>query len=150
MGPRQDVVWNVTYFDPRKGVADGEYERLDMLAAQLPRARFEGYQVRQIHRQGAFRPIARGWYKGTRVDMHEGAMRIKLSSRLLQEYMAGRMDATDFQFAAFGNNTNLIHVWPAAGRTIQGATFEAGGVDEDDDYVVFCFEGDWGAKSLRR
>ena len=149
LGPRQDVVWNVTYFDPRKGVADGEYERLDLLAAQLPRARFEGYQARQIHRQGAFRPNARGWYKGTRVDMHKGAMRIKISSRLLQEYMAGRLDASDFQFAAFGNNTNLINLWLAAGKTIQSATFETGSVDEDDDYVVFCFEEDWGAKSLR-
>ena len=145
---RRKLVWNVNYFDRREGVEESEYKRLELLAAKLPRARFEGYQARQIHRQGAFRPNARGWYKGTVVDMHEGAMRIRISSRLLQEYLAGRLDATGFRNAAFGNNENLIDLWLKRGRTIQEASFEAGGVDEDDDYVVLHFEEDWGAKSL--
>ena len=90
-----------------------------------------------------------GWYKGTITMVHEGEMRIKISSRLLQEYLVGRLDAERFKIAAFRNHENLFDVWLERGQTIQGATFEGGGVDEDGDYVILDFGADWAAKSLR-
>ena len=150
LGARSEVVWNVTYFDPRLGVPDNEYAALELLTSKLPRARFEGYQARQIHRQGGFSPNSRGWYNGTNITMHEGAMRIRISSRLLQEYLAGRLDTERFRSAAFGNDQNLFNTWLNRGLTIQGATFEGGNVDQDDDYIVLDFGSDWAAKSLRK
>ena len=150
LGPPREVVWNVTCFDRRVAVPESEYKRLELLATKLPRARFEGYQARQIHRRGGFFPNAHGRYKGTEMTMQGGAIRVRISSRLLQEYLAGRLDAERFRSAAFANDDNLFKTWLEKGQTIQGATFESGGVDEDDDYVVLDFGADWGARSLRK
>ncbi len=147
--PRREIVWNVTCFDRRAIIPKREYNRLDLLARRLPRTRFEGYQARQIHRRGGFLPNAHGWYRGTTLTMQGGAMVIRISSRLLQEYLAGRLDAERFRHAAFGNDDNLFKTWLEKGQTIQGATFEAGGLDHDDDYVVLELGPDWGAKPLR-
>lgn len=74
-------------------------------------------------------------------------MTIRLSSRLLQEYLAGKMSFESFSQTAFGGN-NLFHRELIAGCTIQNVHFESGGMDEDDDFIVFDLEPDWGARSL--
>ena len=144
------IFWKATYFDRREGIPESEYSRLDQLAAQLPPPRYEGYQARHIHRLGGFSPEKHGWYLATTVTTKgDGTMTIKISSRLLQEKLAGRIDTATFQRHAFGNDRNYFEAELARGRTIQGARFESGGIDEDDDYLVFDMDFDWGANSLK-
>ena len=148
-GRPRKIVWKVVCFDRRMMVPESEYARLELLAGKLPRARFEGYQARDLHRQGGFLPGARGWYRGTRVFFEDGAVKIRISSRLLQEYLAGRLEVDGFRRAAFGNDDNRFEMWLQRGETIQGASFEPGGIDEDDDVVVLELGADWAAKPLR-
>ncbi|HET6158656.1 MAG TPA: hypothetical protein VFE34_09955 [Dongiaceae bacterium] len=148
IGP--NIVWHVTYFDSRTNVPAGEYDRLKRLSTILPRPRFEGYQARDHHRQGNFHPAERGWYVGTSIAWKRGgAMTIKMSARLLQEYLAGRMDSATFQQHAFHNDRNHFHAQLVRGFTIQNVSFESRGLDEDDDTVVFELDFDWAAASLK-
>lgn len=127
--PESCILWKVTYFDRRNDVPDGEYDRLEELAAMLPPPRFEGYQVRDLHRQGSFRPEQRGWFLATTITTRQaGKMTIKISSRLVQEYLAGRMDAATFQRQAFSNDRNYFDAELSRGRTIQDVRFESGGL----------------------
>lgn len=148
--PESRIFWKVSCFDRRDGVPTGEYDQLTALAAQLPPPRFEGYQARDLHRQGAFGPEKRGWYLATVVTTGGGRMTIKISSRLVQEYLAGRLLQDEFRRHAFGNMPNLFENELTRGHTIQAARFETGGTDEDDDYLVFDLDFDWGAGSLTR
>ncbi len=148
--PESRIFWKVSCFDRRDGVPVGEYDRLTALAAQLPPPRFEGYQARDLHRQGAFGPEKRGWYLATIVTTGGGRMTIKISSRLVQEYLAGRLQQDEFRRHAFGDHPNMFENELTQGHTIQAARFETGGTDEDDDYLVFDLDFDWGAGSLTR
>lgn len=147
---RSEIVWRATYFDLRNGVPDGEYDRLEELAACLPRPRFEGYQAREIHKQGSFRPDGRGWYLATTItDSRAEKMTIKISSRLIQEYLGGRIDADQFKRWSFGKMQNLFDTELARGHTIQDVRFESAGLDEDDDYLIFDLDFDSSAAALK-
>ena len=118
------IFWKVTYFDRREDMPDSEYHRLEELAAQLPPPRFEGYQARHIHKLGGFSLERHGWHLATTISTNGvGLMTIKISSRLLQEKLAGRIDTATFQRHAFGNDQNYFETELARGRTIQGARF---------------------------
>jgi len=148
--PESHLFWQVTFFDKREGMAESEYSNLQKLAAQLPHPRFEGYQARDLHRQGAFDPSKHGWYLGTHVTTRgAGQMTIKVSARLVQEYMAGRMNAETFRQQAFGNERNYFEMELAHGHTIRDVRFESAGLDEDDDYVEFDLDFDWSVASLK-
>lgn len=148
--PESRILWKVSCFDRRNNVPPGEYDRLKAAAAQLPPPRFEGYQARDLHRQGAFDPEKRGWYLATSLTTGGGKMTIKISSRMLHEYLAGRLGKDEFRRHAFGNHPNFFESELSQGHTIQGARFESGGIDEDDDYIVFDLDFDWGAGKLTR
>ena len=150
LAPNRPIMWKVTYFDTREDMPRREYRRLEKLAAQLPRPRFEGYQARQIHRHGGFDPQESGWYAGTELSFgNGGTMKLKLSSRLVLECLAGRIDTDKLQSCAFGNDRNWFEVALSRGQTIQGARFENAGIDEDDDYLVFDLDHDWAALRLK-
>ena len=59
------------------------------------------------------------------------------------------MDATTFQRQAFSNDRNYFDAELSRGRTIQDVRFESKGLDEDDDYLVFDLDFDWGASALK-
>lgn len=149
--PESRMLWKVTCFDEREGFSEVEYERLQGMAGLLPIPRYEGYQARDLHRQDRFNPQSRGQYLGTEVMSQPGAgkMTIRISSRLVQEYLAGRLDESQFRRQAFNNENNLFETELARGQTIQAVRFESGGLDEDDSYLVFELDFDWGAISLK-
>lgn len=143
--------WKVTYFDKREGLPDEEYLRLKNVSARLPQPRYEGYQARNLHNQDSFNPQSRGQFLKTMVitQPQEGKMTIKISSRLIQEYLAGRLDKDQFKRWAFSNGNNLFETELDLGRTIKSVKFESSGLDEDDDHLIFDLDFDWGANSLK-
>jgi hypothetical protein len=68
---------------------------------------------------------------------------------MMLEFLAGRITQEEFQYFAFRNDKNLFDNWFKMGMTIQSARLEKGGLDEDDDNLVFDMEPDFGAMALR-
>jgi len=152
VGPEGRPKWSVTLRDRRTDVPNTEYDRIRMLAASLPPARVEGYQARQLHRQGSFKPQGRGRYLGTtiRTSGVKSIMSIELSARLLHELLAGRITREQFQQRAFSREDfNQFEYQLAHGRTIRSARLVPGGVDEDDDLIVFDLADDVAAALLK-
>lgn len=140
--------WTMNVYDRRQPQTDMEYSRLRMLIESLPRPNYEGSQARALHRQGEFHPQARGQYLGMRIESRISSMTIKISSRLVQEFFAGRISHEQFKLFAFGKDTNLFDHQLSRGFTIQNARVEKTGIDEDDDYIVFDLQPDASALPL--
>lgn len=140
---RSELKWNVCCFDRRYATLDDEYDRLKDLASLLPPPYFEGYQARDIHRQGGFTTGSRNSYLPTKVTTRNGGtMTIKLSAGLLLEYLAAQIDAEQFRKLAFSSTSNLFSLERVRGRSILECRLESGGIDEDDDYIVFELDYD--------
>jgi hypothetical protein len=141
LGPSK-MVWNVSSFDRREGMPSGEYHRINQMAEQLPMPRFEGYQARALHAQGSFARERNKWYLPATTTLNGETMTIRLSAGLLHEYLAGRIDADRFRQRAFNDANNYFELELIRGNSILQAQFESGGLDEDDDYVVFVLDAD--------
>jgi hypothetical protein len=102
--------------------------------------RLEGEQARVIQKQSGFSPTARGWYLGTEIGVGKEKITVKMSARLLQEFLAGRITTERFHDNVTGKN--LFEKWLNDGYAISDARFESAGVDEDDDYVILEFRRD--------
>lgn len=154
---RSRRIWRVTYFDKRnaseaaaKSATDAlEYVGLQNIASKLPAPQYEGYQARSLHRQGSFDPQARGQYLGWAMSTRGGLMtaEIKLSARLVLEYLSGRI--TLDQFRHFGGNPDALNSMLSSGQTLKEVRIESAGVDEDDDYFVFTLDIDPAASPLK-
>jgi hypothetical protein len=140
-------IWHVTYFDRRGSLPSSEYEKLRAVAEKLPMPQYEGYQARSLHRQGLFHPQARGRYLPTQYTSRGLSMTVKLSSRLILEFLAGRITAERFALET-SNVASILDSMLKAGLTIQSSRLEKGGLDEDDDYLVFDLEPDAAASLL--
>jgi len=142
--------WNITCFDRRLVIPEGEYDRIRSMAEQLPRPRLEGYQARDLHRQRMFEIGHTSWNLPTKIVTRAGGiMTIKLSAGLLHQYLAGMVDAEQFSDKAFDSRGNPFTGQLQRGHTIQNVRFESGGVDEDDDYVVFDLDLDFPKQNRR-
>ena len=96
-----------------------------------------------------FDPQGKGIYLGCTMTSKSGSFSISISSRMVLELLAGRITQEQFQDFAFGKNQNQFDYQFKRGMTIQTARLEKGGLDEDDDYLVFEMEPDVGAQALR-
>lgn len=108
----------------------------------LPKPRFEGYQARSLQQQGAFLPTNNKWFKGSSVTGYKDSLTMKISSRVLHEYLAGNDSYNIFLRNISSNSDNFFKQWLEKGFVIREISFEDGGVDEDDDHVLFKFEKD--------
>jgi hypothetical protein len=149
MPARDSLSWAVSMYDGRTAMPESEYAKLNALMAALPRPHLEGYQARSLHRQGAFHPQARGQYLGLTVISRRSSVTMKVSARLMQDFLANRITREQFQHMAFGKDTNLFEHWLKMGYTFQDARLEKAGTDEDDDYLVFDFGPDVAAMPLK-
>ena len=135
----QELSWTIIPFY-RSGIDETAFQPgLCALEAKLPKPLFEGYRARTIIRGYAgFRPQGHGWYLTTVITLFKGGNEIiKLSARLVQEYFAGRVTKERFENLAFGNLPNPFELRLKEGLTIRDGGVESGGIDEDDDYLVF-------------
>lgn len=140
---QSELIWNVSCFDSRASLSSEEYDRLEKMAAELPRPSFEGYQARDLHKQGSFSLEKRNWYLPTTIKTGREKMTIKLSAGLLHEYLAGHIDADQFRQKAFNGENNFFDTELKRGNSIRNLQLEPGGIDEDDDYAVFELDVDW-------
>ena len=69
-------------------------------------------------------------------------MTIKVSARRIHLLLAGKMSTEEFAEETF-RGENPFNSRLAQGLAIQSVRFEAGGLDEDDDYVVFELDFDF-------
>jgi hypothetical protein len=130
---RRSLEWQVSYFEGDRNRIPS-IQNLSRLADALPKPRFEGSQARSIQKQQGFAPSATGWYLGTEIGSGNGKITMKMSARLLLEYLAGRITIERFHDNCTGKN--LFEHWLKLGYVISDARFESGGVDADDDYVI--------------
>ena len=147
---RDRIYWQVTYFDRRKGLPPSEYAGLRRLTETLPPPRYEGYQVRSCHEQGDFDMTKPTQHLNTFMSTTAAKATIKVSARLVQELLAGRISAEEFQKRTFQRDSNQFDRQLNLGPTVARVGFEPGGVDQDDDYIVFDFEPDFAVSPLRR
>lgn len=142
--------WRVTYFDQRSSVPPDECAKLAAVAARLPAPHFEGYQARDLHRQNGFDPQSGNQHLHTVVSTwpQMGKTSIKISTRLVHEYLAGRISPSQFASRAFHKEKNFFETELSRGNTVQAVRLERCGPDEDDDYLVFDLDFDWGAVPL--
>tara|TARA_B100001989_G_C24546183_1_gene470938 strand:+ start:1354 stop:2658 length:1305 start_codon:yes stop_codon:yes gene_type:complete len=139
--------WQVSCFlkDNKNILLDKANEFLSL----IPAPRFEGYQARSIQKQGAFAPLANGWYLGNHITSGRNVLTMKISARALQEYLAGTINQEQFERHISSGDKNLFQLWLLQGHTISDITFEKAGIDEDDDLVVFQFNKDPAATNLK-
>jgi hypothetical protein len=141
--------WRVSLFTRSARPSQADCALVQKMVTELPRPRLEGYQARSWHQQGMFDPQGKGIYLGCMMTSKSGSFSISISSRMVLELLAGRITQEQFQNFAFGKNQNQFDHLFERGMTIQTARLEKGGLDEDDDYLVFEMEPDVGAQALR-
>lgn len=134
--------WQVTLIDRRLGQERDEYECLEALARLLPKPSLQASEARRIYQDDGIQASwARGFFGSIRT-LNGVSTQIKISSSLVQEYLAGRIDHDAFLRFAFSKDRNPFERARAGGQVIRGIRLEDGGVDKDHDYVVFEFETD--------
>jgi len=141
--------WRVSLFTRTAVPGEADCTLIQKMVAGMPRPQLEGYQARSWHQQGMFNPQGKGIYLGCKMTSKRGSLSISISSRMVLELLAGRITQEQFQNFAFGKHQNQFDHQFKRGMTIQSARLEKGGLDEDDDYLVFDMEPDFGAQALR-
>ena len=141
-------IWYLYLFEQKKSPNKLDLSRLTHLRDLLPAPYLSGYEARSWHEQGMFSPQARGQYLPTSMSIGRQSMTVRISARALQELMAGRLTAEEFENWTAGR-PNPFEQHLALGWTISSVSFEPKNADADDDYLTFTFKNDPAATSLR-
>lgn len=126
---------------------EAEIEGIKTIRDVLPSPYLHGYQARSWHQQRMLDPQGRGQYLPAKWTGGRGTMRVHISARGLQEFMAGRLTAEQLKHFIVGDH-NPFEAALRSGRTIKAVTLEPKGIERDDDYLVFEFGEDPAAKAL--
>lgn len=131
--------------------ADEFDRRMERIAGTLPRPRFEGYQARANQRRNMYHPQSSGWYLAPTLSSWGGEhVEIRISSRALLEALAtGDFRGVASKYASGGRDANFFLQELKKGRIIGACRVESGGVDQDDDYIVFEFKQDASASPFQ-
>lgn len=134
--------WQVTLIDPMINQEKDEYQRLDELVRVLPKPILQASVARSVYQYDG---IQNNWSRsffGSKISWQVGGTQIKISTSLLQEYLAGRIDNDAFRRFAFSNDRSPFERAYEDGQVIRDIHFKKGGVDRDNDYVEFVFDYD--------
>lgn len=74
---------------------------------------------------------------------------MKLSSRLLMEFLAGNISEADFRYGLGIKDGSPFATLLRKGLMPSNVTLEAGGHDKDDDYIVLEFDLDPSVSPLK-
>jgi len=127
-------------------------EAIKSVVDRFPEPRVDANMARQLHVQGVFKPQSNSTYVRTKItfNIKKGKCTVKISARLLQEYIAGRITRERFENEAFGpNSNNFFEHGLSRGQLISNIQFESAGIDEDDDWIVFELFEDAAATPLK-
>jgi hypothetical protein len=141
-------IWHLYLFEQKKSTAKIDFGRLLHLRDLLPAPYLSGYEACSWDEQGMFSPQARGHYLPTSMSRGRQSMTVKISARALQELMAGRLTAEEFENWTVGR-PNPFERHLALGWTISNVSFEPRNANADDDYLTFTFKNDPAAAALR-
>ncbi|MCH2273798.1 hypothetical protein [Thalassospira sp.] len=141
--PRRVLRWKLGCVDRRGVLGEEEYRRIKEMAAVLPVPRYEGYQARSLHGQGVFAPTNNRQTLGTTVNSGVGGMKVKFSTNVLLELLAGDIDSDEFRNRVFGGEKNLFKLAVDRNEHIKSIKKIDCGLDEDDDYVEISMEPDF-------
>ncbi len=134
------LIWRLFIFDRRDGITEAEYAKVIAVKNLLPVPFLESYEARSWHQQGMFDPQGRGQYLSSQwISSGTGVDIVKISSRGIQEYLAGRLNHEQFKYFT---GAELFELSLKEGKTISGIKFEPSGTEHDDDYIVFEFAPD--------
>lgn len=141
--------WATTVFANDFNTKNSLTEKMKKLVAQLPLPRFGGSNARALSRQGATNH-KRSWNLGTEISWRRKEMTYKISSRALQDFLSRKIDERTFRnLIGDRDDGPTMKRFIEQGFTIKSASFEAGGVDKDDDYIVFEFGCDAAAAPFK-
>ena len=137
------MIWRITYFDGRGAMPSNEYKLLERVVSQLPRPALEGYQARSLHEQGMFKPGSVFGHLPAKVNWRSnGTVTIRVSAKRLHLLLANKITTEQFAAQTFrGENEFAKRL--VQGLAIQSVNFESGGLDKDDDYLVFELDFDF-------
>lgn len=141
-------IWFLYLFEQKNSPDMLDLGRLLHMRDVLPAPYLSGYEARSWHEQGMFSPQARGQYLPTSMSIGRQSMTVRISARALQELMAGRLTAEEFENWTTGR-PNLFEQQLALGWTISTVSFEPQNANADDDYLTFTFRDDPAAAALR-
>jgi hypothetical protein len=127
------LYWRVSLFCRDNCAIDDT--KLRHLAEVLPAPKWEGYQARSLQKQNFFDSSGKAGYLGTRMEIKTATKNVKISARLMLDYLAGKVSHQQFE-REFPYDEKFGR-WMEQGYSVKNVTFESGGIDEDDDYVVF-------------
>jgi hypothetical protein len=142
-------IWYLYVFEQKGSPQKIDFSRLQRMRELLPAPYLSGYEARSWHEQGFFSPQARGQYLPTTISGGKESMTIQISARAVQELLAGRLTAKEFEDWTVGRHPNPFERQLALGRTISSVDFVSKDVNADDDYLVFTFRDDPAAAALR-
>jgi hypothetical protein len=142
-------IWYLYVFEQKGSPQKIDFSRVQHMRELLPAPYLSGYEARSWHEQGFFTPQARGQYLSTTISGGKESMTIQISARAVQELLAGRLTAKEFENWTVGRHPNPFERQLALGRTISSVDFVPKDVNADDDYLVFTFREDPAAAALR-
>jgi hypothetical protein len=142
-------IWYLYVFEQKRSPQKIDFSRVEHLREVLPAPYLSGYEARSWHEQGFFSPQARGQYLPTAISGGKQSMTVKISARAVQELLAGRLTAKEFEDWTLGRLPNPFERQLALGSTISSVSFLPKSADADDDYLIFTFQNDPAAAALR-
>ena len=138
--------WEVQIYDSRcipSELSFGDYSILEKLAQNLPRVSIDAFQARSMHKNGRLDPknleASRHLYLPFEISWPRGVPFMNISSRMLHDILAGRIGSAE----PWDPQRNPFEIALQQGQVIKGTSFESGGNETDDDYVVFEFDYDY-------
>lgn len=97
-----------------------------------------GVNARNLTRGKALSHKSRGWYLPTTISGIGGDLKFKTSVRVFQDFLARRISENDFRrYLGDGDGAFDLKSYFDGGYAIKMVSFEPGGVDNDDDYIIF-------------
>ena len=144
--------WKMMLFCEDEYINKSLIYNLNRLIEKLPAPRLSGHGARSLTRQNAMTHESNLPYLPATFDakISEGKRSHRISSRLLLDFMSGRIDEKAFRDGAGKDSLSiLLEKIRSAGYTISSINLVRSGLDEDDDLIEFNFEEDPAASKFK-
>ncbi|MFM7345845.1 MAG: hypothetical protein ACKO1J_10820 [Tagaea sp.] len=143
-GGGRSLHWSMTAYTRDSHSHEPYFTKVRQMLETLPAPAVEGYQARSLARQGAFEPGDRFGRAATEWESGSGAMKVRISKKILFSYLSGDIDYNRFVLDVFGSQQkNLFKLAKDRMETIQAMQIKRGDLDTDDDHVEFELDLDW-------